>query len=64
MNYSSSEIKRIKGLRSSQISSVLGYAETEYAAFRENIALFKSDKSRSSTPKLDLAADGVELATP
>jgi glutamate 5-kinase len=64
MNYSSTETKRIKGLRSSQISGVLGYAETEYAAFRENIALFKADMSRSSTPKLDLVADGVEPATP
>jgi glutamate 5-kinase len=64
MNYSSTETKRIKGLRSWQISSVLGYAETEYAAFRENIALFKADMSRSATPKLDQVADGVEPVTP
>jgi glutamate 5-kinase len=64
MNYSSAETKRIKGLRSSQISGVLGYAETEYAAFRENIALFKADMSRTATPKLDLVADGREPVTP
>jgi glutamate 5-kinase len=64
MNYSSAETNRIKGMRSSQISHVLGYAETEYAAFRENIALFKADVSRTATPKLDLVADGVQPATP
>jgi glutamate 5-kinase len=64
MNYSSTETNRIKGLRSSQISAALGYAESEYAAFRENIALFKVDMSRSATPKLDNVADGAEPATP
>ena len=40
VNYSSNEIGRIKGLRSTEISGVLGYAESEYVALRENIAFF------------------------
>jgi glutamate 5-kinase len=49
VNYSSTEIGRIKGLRSNKIMEVLGYAETEYVAFRENISFFKRE-SRPATP--------------
>lgn len=38
VNYASSEILKIKGLRSSQIESTLGYADSEYVAHRDNIA--------------------------
>ncbi|OCT43998.1 putative glutamate 5-kinase [Cladophialophora carrionii] len=53
VNYSSSEVARIKGLRSSDIRNVLGYADSEYVAFRENVSLHASasgDKSRPETP--------------
>ena len=53
VNYSSSEVARIKGLRSSDIRNVLGYADSEYVAFRENVSLHTSasaDKSRPETP--------------
>ena len=53
VNYSSSEVARIKGLRSSDIQSVLGYADSEYVAYRENVGLHGSasgDKSRPETP--------------
>jgi glutamate 5-kinase len=50
VNYSSTEIKRIKGLQATEISGVLGYADTEYVAYRENIAFFKTEKSRPVTP--------------
>jgi glutamate 5-kinase len=50
VNYSSAEIKRIKGLQATEISAVLGYADSEYVAFRENIAFFKTEKSRPGTP--------------
>ncbi|EXJ84938.1 glutamate 5-kinase [Capronia epimyces CBS 606.96] len=51
VNYSSAEISRIRGLRSSEIRSVLGYADSEYVAFRENISLHATpDKSRPGTP--------------
>jgi len=45
VNYSSAEIRRIRGLKSSGIQEVLGYADSEYIALRENIAFFnkKSD---------------------
>lgn len=48
-NYSTSEVKRIKGRRSSCISEVLGYADSEYVAVRENVALH-AEMSRPVTP--------------
>lgn len=50
VNYSDSEIRRIKGLHSTQISDALGYADSEYVALRENIAFFGFERSRPSTP--------------
>ncbi|KAI9823528.1 MAG: hypothetical protein M1819_001329 [Sarea resinae] len=40
VNYSSTEIQRIRGLKSTEIESVLGYADSEYVALRENISFF------------------------
>jgi glutamate 5-kinase len=54
VNYSSTEIKRIMGLkRSEQIPDVLGYADCEYIAFRHNIAFLKLERSRPVTPNLE-----------
>jgi glutamate 5-kinase len=39
VNYSSTEIVRIKGLQSTEIGNVLGYADSEYVALRENVSL-------------------------
>ncbi|ELR08956.1 hypothetical protein VC83_05953 [Pseudogymnoascus destructans] len=39
VNYSSTEIARIKGLHSEGIGEVLGYADSEYVALRENVSL-------------------------
>ena len=50
VNYSSAEVARIKGLRSGEIMEVLGYADSEYVALRENVGLFGIDKSRPETP--------------
>jgi glutamate 5-kinase len=50
VNYSSAEVARIKGLRSREIMDVLGYADSEYVALRENVSLYGVDKSRSQTP--------------
>ncbi|KAF1811912.1 glutamate 5-kinase [Eremomyces bilateralis CBS 781.70] len=49
VNYSSIEIKRIKGLQSKKIREVLGYADSEYVALRGNISFFPSP-SRPATP--------------
>ena len=51
VNYSSTEVSRIKGLRSPEIQGVLGYADSEYVALRENISLFSQDRSRPATPQ-------------
>jgi glutamate 5-kinase len=50
VNYSAVEIRRIKGLHSTQIHEALGYADSEYVALRENIAFFGIERSRPSTP--------------
>lgn len=48
VNYSATEIKRIHGLKSTEIRSVLGYADSEYVAFRENMAFFKTNGALQS----------------
>ncbi len=59
INYSATEIRRIKGLHSTQIHEALGYADSEYVALRENIAFFGIEKSRPTTPSLGVRpADG------
>lgn len=44
VNYSSAEVSRIKGVRSTEIENLLGYADSEYVALRENISLTKTGK--------------------
>lgn len=53
VNYSSGEIARIKGVRSNEIQGLLGYADSEYVALRENISFFKRE-SRPVTPSVEL----------
>ncbi|KAH8588960.1 Aspartate/glutamate/uridylate kinase [Bisporella sp. PMI_857] len=53
VNYSSGEIARIKGVRSNEIQGLLGYADSEYVALRENISLFRKE-SRPVTPSLEI----------
>lgn len=54
VNYSAVEIKRIMGHQTTEISGLLGYADSEYVALRENIAFLKvgggSGSSRPTTP--------------
>lgn len=53
VNYSSAEIARIKGVQSTEITAILGYADSEYVALRGNISFFKRE-SRPATPSLEL----------
>lgn len=46
MTYGATEIARIKGLQSTEIEGVLGYADSEYVALRENISLAKREKEK------------------
>lgn len=50
VNYSSEQVSRIKGLRSTEIAKVLGYADSEYVAYRENVSLNADHRSRPETP--------------
>lgn len=53
VNYGSLEINRIKGVRSTHIQAVLGYADSEYVALRENISFFPQEMpSGTATPSL------------
>ncbi|KAE8447921.1 hypothetical protein EG329_009993 [Mollisiaceae sp. DMI_Dod_QoI] len=58
VNYSAAEIARIKGVKSSEIQGLLGYAESEYVALRENISFFERE-SRPVTPSLELSGDAL-----
>ncbi|KAF4555541.1 Glutamate 5-kinase-like protein [Elsinoe fawcettii] len=49
VNYSAAEIKWIRGVKSTEIQGILGYADSEYVALRENIAFLKRE-SRPVTP--------------
>ncbi|KAL8943505.1 MAG: hypothetical protein Q9216_001040 [Gyalolechia sp. 2 TL-2023] len=60
VNYSAAEISRIKGLQSTQIERVLGYADSEYVALRENVSLIKREKgNRPVTPGIPSAASNA-----
>ncbi|KAI1074729.1 glutamate 5-kinase [Whalleya microplaca] len=62
VNYAAPEIVRIKGRRSTQIESILGYADSEYVAHRENISLFRVG-SRPVSPSHDKESAGMAPAT-
>jgi glutamate 5-kinase len=53
VNYSAAEIARIKGVQSSEIHGLLGYADSEYVALRENISLVVKE-SRPVTPSIEI----------
>ena len=65
VNYASSEIRRIMGLRrSEQIGDVLGYADSEYVCLRENIAFFAAEgRSRPATPSVDSESESKVLGS-
>ena len=50
VNYSAAEIMRIKGCQSTEIHHLLGFADSEYVAERENVSLVNREKSRPTTP--------------
>ena len=52
VNYSAAEIRLIAGLQSTDITNMLGYADSEYVALRENIAMVEIGEktSRPQTP--------------
>ncbi|KUJ19183.1 glutamate 5-kinase [Mollisia scopiformis] len=58
VNYSAAEIARIKGVRSGEIQGLLGYAESEYVALRENISFFERE-SRPVSPSVELQENKV-----
>ncbi|KAL8633429.1 hypothetical protein Q9189_000774 [Teloschistes chrysophthalmus] len=50
VNYSAAEIARIKGLQSTQIEAVLGYAHSDYVAPRDNVSLVKNGREKGNRP--------------
>ncbi|KAL7626872.1 Glutamate 5-kinase [Parahypoxylon ruwenzoriense] len=61
VNYAAHEIIRIKGHRSTQIEFLLGYADSEYVADRENISLLRRE-SRPATPVHDMMSESGGMA--
>ncbi|KAI1375054.1 glutamate 5-kinase [Hypoxylon crocopeplum] len=61
VNYAATEILRIKGHRSTQIEPLLGYADSEYVADRENVSLLRRE-SRPVTPILDKVTENGGVA--
>ncbi|KGO65005.1 Aspartate/glutamate/uridylate kinase [Penicillium italicum] len=57
VNYGSIEIAHIKGHRSTQIETLLGYADSNYVAMRENISFHPEDHSHTATPSLTPALE-------
>ena len=66
-NYSSTEIARIKGHQSTEIETLLGYADSEYVAQREHISFLRKE-SRPVSPVRELidgqGIGGYEVAGP
>lgn len=56
MNYSSTEIGLIKGLQSNQIEDTLGFADSEYIAFRDNMAFIDGKRAHDILPEQEIAA--------
>lgn len=54
VNYSSTEIGLVKGLQSSQIADVLGFADSEYVALRDNMAFLSGKKAHEVLPKQEI----------
>lgn len=52
VNYAASEIMRIKGRKSTHIEGLLGYADSDYVADRDNVSLFARE-SRPVTPTME-----------
>lgn len=66
MNYSSTEIGLIKGQQSNRISEILGFADSEYVAFRDNMAFYENRRATNVLPepevlKLDHCPTGVAV---
>lgn len=65
VNYSAIEIKRIAGHRSIDIAHILGYADSEYVALRENVALVDRVITRPTTPTASaLLSSGPAVDSP
>ncbi|KAF2489281.1 glutamate 5-kinase [Lophium mytilinum] len=60
VNYSAAEIRKIRGLKSTDIHEALGYADSSYVALRGNIAFYEDKKSRPATPALVDGGDGLD----
>lgn len=54
VNYSSAEIERIKGLRSDLIEKELGYVDSEYIAYRDNMAFYVKESVITQKSLVDL----------
>ncbi|ODQ64116.1 glutamate 5-kinase [Nadsonia fulvescens var. elongata DSM 6958] len=61
VNYSSMELSIIKGHRSQDIEKLLGYADSEYAAHRDNMAFFTNMRVHESHASLASILSDVDI---
>ncbi|KAF5099479.1 hypothetical protein D0Z03_001015 [Geotrichum reessii] len=54
VNYSSTEIRLIMGLQSNLIEEKLGFADSEYIAYRDNMAFYKGKKAHEVLPPKEI----------
>lgn len=54
VNYSSTEIRLIMGLQSNLIEETLGFADSEYIAYRDNMAFFTGKKAHEVLPATEI----------
>ncbi|KAF5092942.1 hypothetical protein D0Z00_004324 [Geotrichum galactomycetum] len=54
VNYSSTEIGLIMGQQSSLIEETLGFADSEYIAYRDNMAFYKGKKAHEVLPATEI----------
>ena len=54
VNYSSTEIRLIMGLQSNLIEETLGFADSEYIAYRDNMAFFNGKKAHEVLPATEI----------
>ncbi|KAL9598607.1 MAG: hypothetical protein Q9179_003860, partial [Wetmoreana sp. 5 TL-2023] len=63
VNYSAAEIARIKGLQSTRIEGILGYAHSEYVALRENVSLVRIGREKGNRTAETVDAVGARSST-
>ena len=61
VNYAATEVARIKGLNSKDIAGVLGYADSDYIALRENVSLFERTPTSAEAKAPEIESRSLKI---